>query len=278
MPAAAAFALVALRLRRSLTGQAFVALAVALLAFDLWHVGHGVNPVIEKAEAVQPATPAIGYLKKRRPARFVGLAAGFVQALPPNLAMRYGLYDARAYDAPTDKRYSTFWNDNVAPLLPTTPMTVPRRPTERTVRALGLLSVTDLLQDRGAPRLHVPGLRLAYEGPDARVYANARALPRAFLVDDQQVVRRRERGARGGLRRRLRRAPDRGHRAGASRPRQLPGGGHGRARPRAAGRATTTNAWWCAPRPSDRACSCSPTPTIPAGAPGWTDGPPRFTA
>ena len=188
VPAAAAFALVALRLRRSLTGQAFVALAVALLAFDLWHVGHGVNPVIEKAEAVQPATPAIGYLQKRRPARFVGLSAGFVQALPPNLAMRYGLYDARAYDAPTDFRYSTFWNDNVAPLLPTTPMTVPRRPTERTIRALGLLSVTDLLQERGAPRLHVPGLRLAYEGPDARVYANARALPRAFLVDNQQVV------------------------------------------------------------------------------------------
>jgi len=42
--------------------------------------------------------------------------------------------------------------------------------------------VADVIQQAGEPPLSGPGLRLAYNGPDARVYANDRALPRVFLV------------------------------------------------------------------------------------------------
>jgi hypothetical protein len=60
--------------------------------------------------------------------------------------------------------------------------------TPAAVRALNLLSVTDLLQEPGAERPPAPDLRLAYRGPDADVYANPDALPRTFLVGRQQVV------------------------------------------------------------------------------------------
>ena len=48
--------------------------------------------------------------------------------------------------------------------------------------------MADVIQQPGEPRLSGPGLRLAYNGPDARVYANDRALPRVFLVGAQLPV------------------------------------------------------------------------------------------
>jgi hypothetical protein len=53
---------------------------------------------------------------------------------------------------------------------------------------MSLLSVADVIQDPTDPPSKLPGLRLAYDGPDARVYKNVNALPRTFLVDRQQVV------------------------------------------------------------------------------------------
>ena len=34
---------------------------------------------------------------------------GIDQPLQPDLAMRYGLYDARGYDYPVERRYDTLW-------------------------------------------------------------------------------------------------------------------------------------------------------------------------
>ena len=63
--------------------------------------------------------------------------------------------------------------------------------TPAALRALDLLSVSDLLigplQAIKFP-LHGPGLRVAYNGQDAVVYTNDRALPRVFVVDRQQTV------------------------------------------------------------------------------------------
>jgi hypothetical protein len=60
--------------------------------------------------------------------------------------------------------------------------------TPAAVRALSLLSVTDFLQDPGQDPLNAPGLELAYDQPDGRVYSNPAALPRVFLVGRQQTV------------------------------------------------------------------------------------------
>jgi hypothetical protein len=60
--------------------------------------------------------------------------------------------------------------------------------TPAAVRAMSVLSVSDLLAAPGAEPLRGPGLRVAYHGKDAIVYRNERALPRLFLVGRQQVI------------------------------------------------------------------------------------------
>ena len=51
------------------------------------------------------------------PARFVGASKPEQQGLlplEPNLAMHYGLYDARGYDFPLERRYSRLWEEHVS--------------------------------------------------------------------------------------------------------------------------------------------------------------------
>jgi hypothetical protein len=152
----------------------------------------GQNPAIARADAVQSATGAIRYLQSRRPARFVGV--GFIPHTM--LPMRYRLYDARGYDLPIDGRYDRLWRREVSPELPSQvhgsflplALTVVRVD-DRRLRTLSLLGVTDLLQPPDVAPPRAAGLRLAYAGPDARVYANDRALPRAWVVGAQRVVR-----------------------------------------------------------------------------------------
>ena len=187
--AAAALALLAWRLRGGLAAAPFVTLAVALVTLDLFRAGLGQNPAIARADATQPTTGALRYLQSRRPARFVGLPPpqGIVP-ITPNAAMDYGLYDARGYDYPVEQRYDRLWRRRVAsPDLFAPPATLASAK-PAALRALSLLSVADLVAQPGSPPVSGPGLRLAYDGPDARVYANDRALPRAFVADRQHVV------------------------------------------------------------------------------------------
>ena len=188
--AAAALGMLALGLRGRIGTTAFVSLAALLVALDLFKAGMGYNPAIPESHAVQPATPAIRYLQSQRPARFgvldVKAPLSLAYPLTPNTAMNYHLYDVRGYVIPTEKRYFQIWRRGVHPdcyyLFCT--QTAPAEP--RALRVLGLLGVTDLFQYHGDPPL--PGLELAYAGRDARIYRNPSALPRAFLVDRQQVV------------------------------------------------------------------------------------------
>jgi len=189
---AAAVALLFLRVRGRLAATPFVALALVLVALDLFKAGMGYNPAIRESVAVQPTTPAIRYLQSRRPARFAGLhpQAPITLAVPmsPNVAMRYGLLDARGYDLPVEERYARLWQQVIAQspacnyaFCPESAGTSPKA-----LRGLALLGVRDLLQNRRDPPLR--GFRAAYDGPDARIYENPSALPRAFLVDRQRVV------------------------------------------------------------------------------------------
>jgi hypothetical protein len=188
----AAVLLIWLRLRGRLGAAAFVALALGLVAVDLFRAGMGYNPAIPESHAVQPATPAIRYLQSQRPSRFAALEVkdtlSLAYPLPPNIAIRYRLYDVRGYVIPTEERYFELWRHAIAPspgcyyLFCT--QAAPAKP--RAYRALGLLGVTSLLQDPGDKPL--PGLRTVYDGPDARIYENPARLPRAFLVGRQRVV------------------------------------------------------------------------------------------
>jgi hypothetical protein len=188
--AGAAVALLWLRASGRVAAGAFAALGLALVALDLFRAGMGQNPAIPVEHARQPVTPAMERLLAARPARFAGLAPQLgLQALVPNLAMRYGLYDARGYDFPVEKRFDRLWRRAVAPgVLTITQPVEYATATPAAVRALSLLSVADLMQETGDKPLERPGLRLAYSGRDARVYANENALPRTFLVGGQRVV------------------------------------------------------------------------------------------
>jgi hypothetical protein len=184
-------ALIALRLRRTrpLPVAVFVALVGLLLAADLFRANMGFNPSIPKRNAVMPETGAIRYLRSRRPNRFVGVSLQMAfQPLPADMAMDFGLYDARSYDYPAEQRYDALWRRNVAPGVPDFAQPVQLASgTPASVRALSLLSVSDLLlHPRG--RLKGAGLSVAYRGPDGIVYRNAGALPRVFLVDRQRTV------------------------------------------------------------------------------------------
>jgi hypothetical protein len=190
--AGAALALVARRLHgtKRLPAGAFVALTVALLAVDLFRANMGFNPAIPTRTALPPSTGAIRYLQTQRPNRFIGVSTNLVtQPLPVDFSMRFGLYDARSYDFPVEKRLDALWRRDVANG-PQFDFTQPEQfasATPAAVRALDLLSVSDLLVGPQTT-LQGPGLRVAYRGADGVVYANQAALPRVFVVDHQQTV------------------------------------------------------------------------------------------
>ena len=54
---------------------------------------------------------------------------GIVQPLRPDLAMRYGLYDARGYDYPVERRYDGFWRATAGPPATSIPPTARAEPT-----------------------------------------------------------------------------------------------------------------------------------------------------
>jgi hypothetical protein len=186
VPAAAGLLLIGLRVRGLLSPLPFAGLAVALVVVDLFKADVGFNPAISIDAARQPATPAIRHLRADVPNRFVGLAGN---PLRPNLAMRYGLMDVRGYDFPIDERFMNFWRLAIAP--PGCPYhfcTTGASATTRAVHALGLLSVAHLLTGPADPVIHQSGLHIAYDGPDGRIYSNAAAAARAFVVNRQRVV------------------------------------------------------------------------------------------
>jgi hypothetical protein len=188
--AGAGAALIALRLRGRLRATPFMALALLVIAIDLFHAGMGYNPSIDRKIAEQPATESIKRLERNAPARFVS-----IEPIPQSvIPFRFRLYEARGYDLPIMRRYDKFWRSQVSPEstsvakgLLDTPLAL-RTLTPGGLRALRLLGVSELQQKPTDPRLKVDGVRLTYQGPDARLYRVEGALPRAFVVGGQHVV------------------------------------------------------------------------------------------
>lgn len=168
----------------------FAGLAVAVVAADLAWAGVGYNPAIPREHAIQPETAAIRALDVA-PARFVSTNDIAQNAIP----LDYHLPEARGYDLPVDKRFDRFWRAKLSPEFPSQvgplpayiPLSLPRVDEDR-LRSLSLLGVERILQPMEEPELHLPGLRVIHDGPDARVYANDGALPRAMVVGARRKV------------------------------------------------------------------------------------------
>ena len=188
--------LLLLRLGGRLPARLFAVLAIALVVGDLFQAGMGYNPAVPDSQASQPVTGAIRYLEHQGTVRYVGVTPyDTVDPLPPNVNMRYGTYDLRGYDLPVVTRFGKLWQRYVAPptpLLPldtpTVPLTIENSLEPSTMRVLSLFGVRNLLEQKHEPPPNIPGLRVAYDGPDATIYDNPAALPRTWLVDAQEVV------------------------------------------------------------------------------------------
>jgi hypothetical protein len=164
----------------------------------------GFNPAIDRDVAEVRATPAVEYLQRQRPGRFVA-----TEEIAQNvLSFEFGLFDARGYDLPIIERYDRLWRREITPvdrnsdLRALLSVQLPVRDlTPRALRSLRLLGVTHVLRAQRVrpleppfeplepfPPLDAAGLRQVYDGPDARVYRIEGALPRAWIVGAQQVV------------------------------------------------------------------------------------------
>ncbi len=180
--------LVVLTARGRLGRTTAVVLVLGLVTIDLLRFGIGENPAIRVADAQPPATAAIKLLQTRTPARFVGVSStSQIPPLPADAAMDFGLQDARGYDYPVVGRYDRLWRDAVAVRAPFVPPTTTADTTPVALRVLSLLGVRSILTPPQTSLVR-PSLRIAYRGPDGRVYDNRAALPRAWVVDHQQVV------------------------------------------------------------------------------------------
>ena len=185
----AGVALLAARSRGRLSAHLFTGLVLLVVAGDLFRANVGENPAVRVGRANLPPTAAIRYLQARTPARFVGASTGLYFPLWPNTAMNYGLYDARSYDYPVERRYSRLWRAGVSSAQLLVPSTLLAPIGAKTMPALNLLGVTDVLEAPDGPSFaRVPGLRLAYHGADAKIYSNARAMPKLAVVGAARAV------------------------------------------------------------------------------------------
>jgi len=165
-----ALALARLRPRRS--GVAAAAI-VLLLAVDLLHSAHGWNPMRPASDVIPRPTGAIAYMRAHRDA---GRIAGVGITIQTDWPTMYGLADVRGRDAPQPSlEFAHLWLAVDALEVATV-----RRFDAATVNVLGLLGARWLLAHPEVD-LTRPDVKVAYSGPDAAVFENARAVRRAFV-------------------------------------------------------------------------------------------------
>jgi hypothetical protein len=176
--------------------RTWIAAAVVLLAAgDMLHFAIGYQPMAPASKSVPPRTDAVMFLIRHRDE---GRIFALGEALPNDWTLTYGLRDVRGYDPPQpSKRFARLWRTVEAQY----PEWVSFRMdtlTPQGVQLLSTLGARYLLapagsrieegegDDGGDAGLRVAGgafdgLHVAYDGIDARVFANARAAPRALV-------------------------------------------------------------------------------------------------
>lgn len=170
-----------------------VAIAAALVlvaALDMLHFAHGYNPMGPPDRVTPPRTPAIAYLQQHRAeGRLVGIELAF----PPDVAIRYGLADVRGYDPPfPTKRFYALWQVAAPESEPWMPTTIAGM-SPAAVQVTGALGARFIVADPGTapstePDPALRGLQRVYAGPDATIFRNPRATPRAFVAQEVQLV------------------------------------------------------------------------------------------
>lgn len=147
---------------------------------------------LQQERTIYPPTRTIAFLQTQPgPFRIYGLE---YEALSPNLAGAFGLEDVRGYHSLYPERYNRLarlidgkeyghTSDGMASLRVYITSGYARR------RVLDMLNTEYFLANPGSTVAEkFPGLELAYEGDEGRVYRNTQALPRAWLVHHVDVI------------------------------------------------------------------------------------------
>ncbi|HZV73422.1 MAG TPA: hypothetical protein VFF79_06880 [Conexibacter sp.] len=171
--------------------RTWFALGVVLLAgLDMLHFAGGYQPMAPASKSIPPRTPAIAFLQQHRDdGRILGIGGALVN----DWSLTYGLHDIRGYDPPQpSQRYFRLWRLAEAEQFDWTSFSMESLSPEalQIASVLGARYVVadpgvQLASGGGAP---VRALSVAYDGQDARVFANARAAPRALVAPHVRAV------------------------------------------------------------------------------------------
>jgi hypothetical protein len=159
-----------------------LAIPIAVVVADLaWF--HGYNVVAPASDQVPPATPALRALERRPgPYRINVIRAPDSLMLPPNTFANYGIEAIEGYDYPQSLRWFEFSRDVLGHVGPDIERRLARgSPSRAAIAALRMMNVRYHVADPGTP-LPYSAMRTVYDGPDARVFEDPRALPRAYVV------------------------------------------------------------------------------------------------
>ena len=159
--------------------------AIALLVIDLFSIGYGFNPRSDP-KLLDQTPPAVAFLQQDKDIFRVGTLDMPDQKLfNQNSLMPYGIQDIRGYDSIIPRRYTEYMNmiegqgellyNRISPFY-----------------WAGSLdsALVDLLNVKyiaTTQRLSNPKLSLVYDG-EVLIYQNKNVLPRAFLVQQAQVI------------------------------------------------------------------------------------------
>jgi hypothetical protein len=176
--------------------RTWIAAGVVLLAAaDMLHFAVGYQPMAPASKSIPPRSDAIRFLQQHRDdGRIVGLG----DAARNDWMLTYGLRDIRGYDPPQpSQRYLRLWREaepeqldwiafRMESLTPAALQVASVLGARYVVADPGSQLVSGEGQEAGGGSFH--GLRVAYDGVDARVFSNARAVPRAMVAPRVHVV------------------------------------------------------------------------------------------
>ncbi len=185
--------------RRWPARRTWIAVGIVLLAaVDMLHFADEYQPMAPVSKAIPPRTDAIAFLQRHRDdGRIVGLET----AIMNDWSLTYGLRDVRGYDPPQpSKRFARLWRTVEPRQLDWVSYTLEAL-TPEALQLVSMLGARYVVAPAGAqlpdsareggPSAAGSGfdaLRVAYDGIDARVFANANAAPRALVPERMRVT------------------------------------------------------------------------------------------
>jgi hypothetical protein len=164
-------------------GAAPLLLVVVVCVLDVSFL-QGYNVSLPPAKAYPPKPGSIAYLQRQPDLfRVSAVRAGFnMDVFLPNAAATYGLEGIEGHDPPVSKRWALFQRNVLGQQglslerLLTAPLT-----SGASLTALRMMNTRFYIAKPGAASPN-PALRTAYSGPDATVFEDPDALPRAYVV------------------------------------------------------------------------------------------------